>query len=121
MRAFRKNQLGEGQLGCIVGLLVFLAAIFVAYKMVPTKVKAAELRQEIVDNAKAAGMRNDSQIQKAVLAKAQELGLPLQKEDLSITRGGNIIKIDAKYTVVVEFPGYTYHWNFHHHAENPIF
>jgi len=49
------------------------------------------------------------------------LGLPLEKQNLSISRGNNTIKIDAKYTVVVEFPGYTYVWNFHHKAENPIF
>jgi len=116
-----RRQLGEGQLGCIVGLLVFIAAIFVAYKLIPIKVKAAELRQEIVDEAKSAGMRKNPAIEANILRKAEELGLPLEKQNLSISRGNNTIKIDAKYTVVVEFPGYTYVWNFHHKAENPIF
>ena len=43
MRRFR-SQRGEGQLGCVVGLVLLLVGVFVAYKMVPIKVKAAELR-----------------------------------------------------------------------------
>lgn len=117
----RLGQRGEGQLGCIVGLLVFVAALFVAYKMIPVKVRAAELRQEVVDQAKAAGFRRDKQIEAAILAKAKELELPVSKSDLTIRRGGSTIKVEVSYVVPVEFPGYTYQWKFNHRAENPIF
>ena len=121
MMTMRRGERGEGQLGCIIGLLVFLAAIFVAYKMIPIKVKAAELRQEVVDEAKAAGTRRDPQIRKTILAKAEQLELPLADKDIDIRRNAGTIFVTVKYTVPVEFPGYTYQWEFEHHAENPIF
>lgn len=119
MRRFRER--GEGQLGCIFGLVVFLAILFVAYKLVPVKVRAAEMRDTITDEARAAGNRNDAVIMKTILRKAEELELPITEEDVTITRGANSIVVDAKYTIPVEFPGYVYKWSFHHRAENPIF
>lgn len=120
MRRFR-SQRGEGQLGCVVGLLVLLAAIFVAYKMVPVKVKAAELRGEVVDEAKSAGVRSDEQIARNILRTAEANNLPVSKEDIQITRTANTIRVEVNYTVPIEFPGYTYNWDFRHVAENPIF
>ncbi len=117
----RASERGEGKGGCIVGLILFLAAIFVAYKMIPVKVKAAELRGVVVDEAKSAGTHNDKQIRASILNKANDLHLPLKDEDLMIARAASTIKIDAQYTVPLEFPGYTYMWKFQHTAENPIF
>lgn len=120
MRRFR-SQRGEGQLGCVFGLVLLLAAIFVAYKMVPIKVKAAELRGEVVDEAKSAGSRSDTQILNTIVNKAQSLGLPVTKEDVTISRAATTIHVSVEYTVPVEFPGFTYQWRFKHVAENPIF
>ena len=120
MRRFR-SQRGEGQLGCVVGLLLLLAAIFVAYKMVPIKVKAAGLRGEVVDEAKHAGTRNNEQITKAILRKAEMEGLPVARDNVRIHRSANTIRVEVEYVVPVEFPGFTYEWNFRHTAENPIF
>ena len=122
MNRFRRSQAGEGQLGCIIGLIILIAAGFTAYKMIPVKVKAAEMRQEIVDEGKSAGLRNDKEIRANIMNKAQELGLPLDDKDLIIARTGNSsIRIEAKYIVPIEFPGYTYQWSFQHKTENPIF
>ena len=120
MSRFR-GQRGEGQLGCVFGLIVLLIGVFIAYKMIPVKVKAAELRGEVVDEAKQAGMRSDVQIRNTILATAQRVGLPVGEENIKVRRGGNQIAVDVEYVVPLEFPGYTYQWKFHHHAENPIF
>lgn len=119
MRRFRER--GEGQFGCVVALLLLLAAIFVAYKMVPIKVKAAELRGEVIDEAKNGGTRNDSTIIKTILNTASRLNLPVQKEDIEIHRSAHDIRIRVEYVVPIEFPGFTYEWKFRHEAENPIF
>lgn len=121
MRRRTSQQRGEGQLGCIFGLIVLLAASYVAFKMIPVKIRAVELRDEITDTARAAGMYQDAQIRKNILAKAEELDLPLDKSDLIVRRGNNRIYIEATYTVPVEFPGFTYEWTFNHVAQNPIF
>ena len=116
-----RREAGAGQAGCLVGIIILLIAIFICYKMIPVKVKAADLRQTVVDEAKSAGTHNDDQIMKQILAKAKEHGLPITEESVTINRAANQITVDVDYTVPIVFPGYTYLWHQHHHAENPIF
>ena len=115
------SERGEGRFGCVVGLLVLLAAVFIAYKVIPVKIRSAELRQVIVDEAKSAGTRNNQKMRAAIMTKARDLNLPLTDENLKINRVASEIKVEATYTVPVDFAGYTYQWNFHHKAQNPIF
>jgi len=117
----RRGERGEGKLGCLFGLIMLAAAVMVAYKMIPVKVRAAELRQTIVDEARSAGTHKDKQIRKAIMARAKELDLPLEDENLIISRVNEFIRIKATYTVPIEFPGYTYQWHLKNNAENPIF
>lgn len=117
----RSGERGEGRAGCIFSLILLVAAVFVAYKMIPIKVAAADLRQTIVDEAKSAGSHRDPVIRRQIMAKAQKLNLPLDDQNLKINRTSSNIHIEASYTVPIEFPGYTYHWKFRHSYENPIF
>lgn len=117
----RRGERGEGQFGCLVGLVILLIAGLIAYRMIPIKVKAAELRDTVVDEAKSAGQHNDKEITQAILHKAEQLELPVEQKNIDISRRAATITIDVTYTVPVNFPGYTYQWKFHHHTENPIF
>lgn len=121
MRRNRHSERGEGQLGCVFGVILMLLAILVAYKMIPVKVKAADLRQTVVDEAKSAGMHTDKMIMDAILMKAKANDLPVTEDDVNINRKQGSIVIDVEYVVPVQFPGYTYNWKFRHHADNPIF
>jgi len=121
MRRRKWSERGEGQMGCLFGLALMAVGIFIAYKLVPVKVRAAELRQEVVDQAKAGGMRSDERIMAAILRKAEDENLHVTQEDGSIHRTANTISVDVQYVVPVDFPGYKYQWEFHHHAENPMF
>jgi hypothetical protein len=116
-----RRERGEGQFGCLVGLAVLLVAALVAWKMIPVKVKAAEFRETVVDEAKSGGQHNDARIRKAILTKAEDLDLPVTSDDILINRKAASIRVEVAYTVPIEFPGYTYNWNFKHSAENPIF
>jgi hypothetical protein len=116
-----RRERGEGQFGCLVGLVLLLVAAMIAFKMIPIKVKAAEMRDIVYDESKSAGQHRDPQIVKAILHKAEQLQLPVTENDIHIERANAQIMVEVHYTVPVEFPGYTYQWNFHHKAENPIF
>lgn len=117
----RSSERGEGKGGCIFGLIFLLSVIFIAYKVVPVKIAAAELKQVIFDEAKSAGQQNDKQIRATIMAKATQLGLPLESANLIIARERQSIRVEATYTVPIAFPGYTHQSNYHHKAENPIF
>jgi len=120
MRKSRRER-GEGRFGCLVGLILLGLAIFVAWKMIPVKVKAAELRQTVVDEAKSAGTHNDERIRAAILAKANEDNLPVTADNIKIVRANGEITVTVVYTVPIVFPGYTYNWHLEHEAKNPIF
>ena len=120
MRSSRRER-GEGKFGCLVGLIILALAIFVAAKMIPVKVKMAEMRQTVVDEAKAAGSHPDERIRASILAKAQEENLPVTDDNVHISRAHSEITVDVNYVVPIEFPGFTYQWHISHHAQNPIF
>jgi predicted membrane protein len=117
----RRHERGEGNFGCLVGLIFLALAIFVAFKMIPIKVKAAEVRQIVTDEAKSAGTHTDEHIRGAILAKAKEDGLPVTDNDIQITRASGEITVTVSYTVPVAFPGYVYNWHITNVAQNPIF
>jgi hypothetical protein len=119
MRRFRER--GEGQFGCIVGLIILIAAGWIAFKMIPVKVKAADLRRTVTDSARSAGQLKDAAIRANILNKARTLELPVTNSDIKIQRANERIRVEVKYVVPVEFPGYTHQWSFEHLAENPIF
>jgi hypothetical protein len=121
VRIRNRRERGEGQFGCLVGLVVLAIAVLIAYRMIPVKVKTADLRDTIVHEAKSAGLHGDRHIRQSIDYKAKQLGLPVTEDDVIVNRSQGYIKVEVKYTVPVEFPGYTYHWNFHHKAENPVF
>ena len=116
-----RRERGEGQVGCLVGLVLLLIAGLIAYKMIPVKVKSADLRDTVQDYAKSGSQFNDKAITAAILDKAKDLELPVSENDIKIQRRANDIKVEVDYTVPVKFPGYTYNWKFHHKAENPLF
>jgi hypothetical protein len=117
----KQRERGEGQLGCLVGLVLLVIAAVIAYRLIPVKVRTADLRETVVDEAKSAGQHNDNQILGAILNKAKLDELPVLEENVKIVRTSNYIRVDVDYTVPVQFPGYVYNWHFHHHAENPVF
>ena len=116
-----RRERGEGQFGCLVGVVLLLVVGLICYKMIPVKVKSADLRDTVKDYSKSAGQFNDASIRNAILEKAKTLDLPVKEDDVKINRRSNEITVEVDYTVPVKFPGYTYNWKFHHKAENPIF
>ncbi|HEY6136707.1 MAG TPA: hypothetical protein VI670_02985 [Thermoanaerobaculia bacterium] len=116
-----RSQHGESNVGCLFGLILLAIAIFIAYKMIPVKVKAADLKQTITDEAKMAGTHSNELIMKSILAKAQENKLPVTEDNVKINRTGGEITVDVEYDVPINFPGKTWLWHQHIVAQNPIF
>lgn len=113
---------GEGNLGCIFWLLVLGIAGLIAWNMVPVKIKSAELYDYMVDQAGYATNFNSTEaIIARILTKARELDIPLEKDALKVERVGDHIRMRATYTVPVEFPGYTYYWDFDHEVDRPLY
>jgi len=118
----RKSERGEGNLGCIVWLLILAIGGLIAFKAVPAKMKSAEFYDFMDEMAKfsAAGSTRES-LEKAILARAAEMDVPLEKKNLIINLQRERIRIEVQYTLPLEFPGYTYYWNVHQVLDRQIF
>ena len=113
---------GEGNLGCIVWLLVLGLAVMICVKAVPVKIASAEMYDYMDEVARSAGVNTTAEdAKKAILQRAADLKLPLDKDHVTVVLEGDRIKMRAEYTVPVEVPGYTYNWNFVHEMDRPIF
>jgi len=121
--ARRRGERGEGKIGCIFWTAALIVGIVVAWVAVPVKVKTAELHDFMIDQATDAGRtRSGEAIKKRVLARAKELDLPVTSKNLTVNRSEARVRMDADYTVTLEFPfGITYDWRFQHEVDRPIF
>ncbi|HEX6861170.1 MAG TPA: hypothetical protein VF414_00045, partial [Thermoanaerobaculia bacterium] len=94
----------------------------ISVKAIPVKIASAELYDYMDEVARSAGVNTTAEgVKKAILQRAADLKLPLDKDMVTVTRQGDRLRMRAEYTVPVEFPGYTYNWHFVHELDRPIF
>ena len=118
----RRSERGEGNLGCILWLLALGLALLISWKAVPVKLQSTELYDYMDELAKfSAAQVPPDQLKKRILDRAAQLQIPLAKENVKVQRNGDRIYMEVEYTIPVEFPGYTYQWNFHQKLDRPIF
>ncbi len=117
----RKRQAGDGKLGCVLWSALLIAGVLVAWKAVPVKIATSELYDFMVEQAKWAGNTPSEVLQKRIVSKANELDLPVDPRAVTAEKVADKIRMSATFTVPLEFPGYTYEWDFDLQVERPIF
>ena len=79
------NQRGEGRVGFIITLAVFIAMGFVAFKVLPVRIAAYQFRDVLRDEARyATAHHNDAETKKRILVKAESMNIPLDPDHLSM-------------------------------------
>ena len=122
MDLHRSSERGAARLKLLIFLLVVGAIGYIGYLYVPVAYQAylfKDLMQHTVDVAIAAGYQpawvND-QLKKSL----PEYDIPPEAVITPITRD-NRIEVRVQYTRTVEFPGYTYQYEFDHTARSTAF
>ena len=117
------RQRGESKVGCVISIIVFLAAVIIAVKTVPVLVSMAELDSEITTLAERASISRytNKVIVSRILQKAEDVDLPVSPDQIDIERHSKEITIHVEYDVDVRYPFYTYHWHKIHHVERTLF
>jgi hypothetical protein len=120
---WHRRQRGDVPVGCLVGFVVAVLIAIVAIKAVPFMVHVGEFDKEIKAQADRANLmgHSDKRIRENLLAKADELGLPINSKAIWIKRSATRIQVRVIYDLPIEFPGYTYIWHKEHFEERPIF
>ena len=122
MDLHRSSERGAARLKLLIFLLVVGAIGYVGYLYVPVAYQAylfKDWMQHIVDVASASGYQpvwvND-QLKKGL----PEYDIPSDAVITPATRD-NRIEVRVQYTRTIEFPGYTYQYEFDHTARSSAF
>jgi len=123
MRRFLRGEQGEGKAGFLICLVILIAGIYVAWVLIPIKVKTYEFKDAMRDQARygAVHTKRIEIVHERLMKKARRLGIPLKAEDLKIERDGGTFVITAQYAVPVDLTLYKTKWEYKERETAPIF
>ncbi len=101
----------------VLAALAFFGAMFapIYFRNLQLQNYVATIPQRVEKQTSAGAPPSDDLMRTWVLEKAQQLQLPVQAGDVHILRlpNGTVERIDVKYLVRVDFPGYTVNLHFY--------
>ena len=113
-------------MGTIKLILVFAllaGLVFVSAEVIPPYFSNYEFQDTLESEARLGtySTKGDDVIRDAVFKRAQDLEIPITKEQIKIQRigpGGNGVMIETDYTVHIDLPGYPMDVHFHPQSKN---
>ena len=118
----RYAERGEGRVGFIITLALFLVGVFLAIKIVPVRVDGYQFRDVLREEARYAAVhRNDEAVMERILDTAESMDIPLEKGNLKIRRSQVEIVISASYEKPVDLKFGTYTYRFDSEQKAPLF
>jgi hypothetical protein len=114
---------GGANVGCIVWLLILGFVGYVLWKVVPVKIASSEFYDVMQEQAAFGSIKDPKFIEFEILRKAQELKVPVTKDNLKITRSREAITVEAHYEITIDFfnGAYKYVWKFDPVVQRPLF
>jgi hypothetical protein len=114
---------GAIKIGCIIWLALVGVLAHMAYVIIPVKVKTSTFYDFMQEEAAFGSIRDAKQLQKELIAKAKELDVPVNEDNLKINRTRADISIEAHYSITLEFfNGWKkYEWKFDQVVNRPTF
>ena len=117
----RALERGASRVKAVLGLLIFIALVYLAVKLIPPYVNNYQLQDKMVEEARFAGVnRKDADsVREDVFKLVKDLEIPARKEDIHVEPiGVGNVRITLDYTVVVNVPGHEFHLEFHPQADS---
>jgi len=113
-----------GTIKLILVLALLGGLVYIAAEVVPPYFANYQFQDDLDSEARLGtySTKGDDVIRDAIFKKAQDLELPLAKEQIRVQRvgssGSGSVLIEAEYTVHVELPGYPLDLHFHPQTKN---
>ena len=121
-RSFQPGEHGGSKLSLLFTLVIVGALIFTAFKIVPVYVVKYQMSDAIETESRFAlasyPKKNADDIRNDVLKKAQDVGVPVKREDIQVTVTNLGVDISLDYTVPIDLAVYQFTLQFHLHADN---
>jgi hypothetical protein len=119
----RRAARGAGNLGCIIWLIVLAAVGHVLWKVVPVKIRTSTFYDVMQEQAAFGSIKSPQAIEYEILRRAEELRIPVTKQNLKVVRTPQALTVEAHYEIPIEFFGgaYKYVWKFDPVVSRPTF
>lgn len=118
----RSEERGAGKLNLVLTLAILGAMIFAAVKVVPVYLANYQFQDSIQTESKFAltgyPKKTADDVRTDVWNKAQELGIPADKDAIRVAMDNNTVEIGLDYSVPIDLSFYQFTLQFHPHADN---
>lgn len=88
----------------LLGLLILVVVIYALYSLVPVYLAKFQFQDELTNIAKYAQDHTEDQTHEEVMKKAQEIGVPVQSENVHVSKDSGHTSITVHYTVTITPP-----------------
>ena len=111
---------GMTRLGILLGLLVLIGGIYLGTKFIPPYWAYLSMLDPVKESAMAMAARGDEErIRTNLIAKAKQLDVELDGENVEIVRDGNVVLVRVAWEVPVDLPRYRHTLRFHVESQSP--
>ncbi|HJQ21580.1 MAG TPA: hypothetical protein VJ867_14625 [Gemmatimonadaceae bacterium] len=93
--------------GCLMMLLLVVGALYVGIPVGETYLRYAEYKDAMKQEVRFRANLSNDKIRAHLAAQADSLGLPEEAGDVTVTRNGNQVTVEAEYDEIVRVLGLT--------------
>jgi hypothetical protein len=122
MNEMRRGEYGGARIKFLITLVVIGSAAYAAYLYIPVAYQSLmikDLMQHNCDVAVAQGYQ-PGWVADQLIKTGAEYGLPATAQ-ITPSQRDNRIEVRVQFTKLIEFPGYTYHYEFDHTTKSAAF
>jgi hypothetical protein len=113
---------GSSKVNLILTLLILGAMVFAGVKIVPVYFANYQFQDAIESESRFAltgyPKKNAEDIRDDIFHKAQDLGIPAQRDAIHVALGNGTVDIGLDYSVPIDLSVYQFSLQFHPHADN---
>jgi len=119
-RSRTRGQRGGGRLKAIAYTAIVVFGFFAAVKLIPPYLAEYQLADKMQEQARFAVVNRytEEQIRASIFKEAQDLDIPLTKDDIKVLASPSVVRISVDYTVPVDLMVYKMDLHFTPSSEN---
>jgi hypothetical protein len=119
-RSRARNQRGESRFKAIAYTAFVVFGIFAAVKLLPPYIAEYQLADKMQEQARFAVVNrySEDQIRETVFKEAQDLDVPIRKEEIKVLASASVVRISMDYTVPIDLLFYKMNLHFTPSSEN---
>jgi hypothetical protein len=115
-----RAQRGAGKFKAIAFTAILVFAVFAAFKLLPPYIAEYQLSDKMQEQARFAVVNrySEEKIRDIIFKEAQDLDVPIQKEEIKVFASPSVVRISLDYTVPIDLLLYKVQLHFTPSSEN---